>query len=88
MIADDVDNCPGIDNPTQGDSDADGLGDACDPTPLPPGALTARGRFVGGAGIASVDENSVGSRLGYFGTFNECSSENYIIRTIGYGERP
>ena len=30
------DNCPGILNPDQTDSDHDGLGNVCDPTPLPP----------------------------------------------------
>ena len=29
-VDDNVDNCPGVDNPDQADSDGDGLGDACD----------------------------------------------------------
>ena len=28
--------CPAIFNPNQSDLDRDGIGDACDPTPLPP----------------------------------------------------
>ncbi|MEZ4433494.1 MAG: lamin tail domain-containing protein, partial [bacterium] len=32
-VADDVDNCPAVFNPNQGDLDADGAGDACDTCP-------------------------------------------------------
>lgn len=35
-IADSSDNCPSTHNADQRDSDADGVGDACDSTPFPP----------------------------------------------------
>ena len=34
-VADEVDNCPDLLNPDQLDSDANGVGDACEPTPAP-----------------------------------------------------
>jgi hypothetical protein len=35
-LCDDVDNCPCDHNPTQEDTDGDGIGDICDPCPFDP----------------------------------------------------
>lgn len=40
-VADASDNCPGVANPTQQDSDGDSLGDSCDPAQIDPSQLTA-----------------------------------------------
>jgi hypothetical protein len=44
-IANDVDNCPGIPNADQIDSDGDRVGDACDPHPTTPGDEIALAEF-------------------------------------------
>jgi DNA-binding beta-propeller fold protein YncE len=40
-LLDGNDNCPGVVNEAQTDTDSDGLGDPCDPTPVPEPALIA-----------------------------------------------
>ena len=35
IVLDGIDNCPAVVNDDQTDTDSDGLGDPCDPTPLP-----------------------------------------------------
>ena len=40
-LLDGLDNCPGNVNDAQTDTDMDGLGDACDPTPVPEPTLFA-----------------------------------------------
>jgi hypothetical protein len=58
FISDVGDNCPAVFNPSQLDSDHDGVGDACDPTPvavavpIPPWAPAALGIFLMGFGMA------------------------------------
>ncbi len=47
-VVDGIDNCPGLANPSQDDDDADGPGNACDPTP--------RGPDPDGDGVGALDD--------------------------------
>jgi len=57
LVCDDIDNCPGIYNPNQEDSDSDDVGDACDNCPNDP-YKTELG--VCGCGVADNDSDGDG----------------------------
>jgi hypothetical protein len=61
-VPDSLDNCPTDYNPTQVDSNLNGVGDECDSTPVPPPSPVAFKRITGGGAVASV-----GSRERSFG---------------------
>ncbi|HEX5035228.1 MAG TPA: DUF11 domain-containing protein [bacterium] len=53
-VPDTSDNCPDVANPSQADADADGLGDACDPSNFPAGILIEGSGCALGAGAAGT----------------------------------
>jgi len=56
-VADALDNCPGVANPDQADSDWDGRGDACDPAAVPlwpAGAALAAAALQAVVGVAAL----------------------------------
>jgi hypothetical protein len=46
-----LDNCPGVPNPDQADSNGDGIGDACQTTPRIPTSFTAKATGVSGTRV-------------------------------------
>ena len=95
-VLDGADNCPGVPNAYQQDSNRNGVGDACDPAPASKARRLARGMVVGTAGgrhVARVEvaiaRVSRGGRCawyarGGFGRPASCARPVYL-RTNGVG---
>jgi hypothetical protein len=79
------DNCPSVANLDQADSDHDGLGDACDPTPTSTGdvlAYASTSGLPGGAisgGFTILRNGTVGVDLGLI---DEANQSQFMLPTI------
>ena len=60
-VPDFIDNCPDVPNPTQADSNFNGIGDACDTTPPPPPQPLAFEKMTGGGVVEGAQSGSEGS---------------------------
>lgn len=87
-VLDARDNCPGVYNPDQRDTDRDGIGDACDPTSNIKKVQATRITGTAGARVARVQVAAarlVGSRCrwylagGRLGAATSCASPNYLL---------
>ena len=62
-VADPLDNCPSVANPTQANSDGDGLGDACDDFTPPPTTYSFVGFFQPVDNLPTLNLASAGSAI-------------------------
>lgn len=75
-VVDGIDNCPGRANPSQADDDADGRGNACDPTP--------RGPDPDGDGVGALDDQCPEQ---YGALANGCVAQSTTTATLRYVAR-
>lgn len=79
---DNVDNCPGLPNPAQGDGDLDGAGDACDCLPADPSAWStppdASLFFLGSDLLAVSQDGPPGSDLDVFDVVRSSTASDFL----------
>jgi hypothetical protein len=81
-VPDFIDNCPDVPNPTQADSNFNGIGDACDTAPPPPPQPLAFEKMTGGGAVEAAQPGSEG----VFG-FNLRHQGDGLQVNLEYGDR-